>query len=246
MTLLESNSISKNFGGLKALSDINLTIRAGETIGMIGPNGSGKTTFVNVASGSLQADDGQVYFLGQDVTRAKPHQLSAMGLARTFQATRHFADLTVRENMIAANTPHYRALGRASAAEEIEPVLERLDLIDAMSKKVSGLTLYDQKRLEIGMRLIAQPKLLMLDEPVGGLSPTEILQMLELLEQLSEEYTLFIIEHTMKVIFDLADRVIVLNTGMKLAEGPPEQIAKDPKVIEAYLGREDYFEETTA
>lgn len=244
--LFESKSISKSFGGLKALSDIDIVIAEGETIGMIGPNGSGKTTFVNVATGSLQADGGQVFFEGEDVTGRKPHQLCCTGLARTYQATRLFADLTVEQNMVAAHTPHYQDLDRKTAREGVEGVLNRLNLIDCAMDPAAGLTLYEQKRLEIGMRLITNPKLLMLDEPVGGLSPTEILQMLDLLKELSQEYTLFIIEHTMKVIFDLADRVVVLNSGMKLAEGDPAEIAKNKDVIEAYLGREDYFEESAA
>ncbi len=234
--LLEINNISKRFGGLIALSDINVTFQRGEIVGMIGSNGSGKTTFVNVCTGFLKPEQGSILLDGANITNSPPHERVCLGISRTFQATRLFRNLTVGQNISLANQSHYKRLNRKSALEGTEEILERIDLSNKTKELADSLTLFEQKKLEIGMRLISKPKLLMLDEPVGGLSPSEISEMLTLLRKLSEKVNLFIIEHTMKVIFTLAERVLVLNSGVLLANGTPSEISKNPAVIEAYLG----------
>jgi len=234
--LLRVIDITKRFGGLIALSKINFQIEEGEVVGMIGSNGSGKTTFVNICTGFIRPEGGYVFLDEQNITRLAPHDCACLGLSRTYQTTKLFRNLSVSENMITANQAHYQRLSRKNAQEGIRPILEKMDIADKASEISGSLSLFEQKKLEIGMRLISQPKILMLDEPVGGLSPTEIEKMLTMLRMLKKEINLFVIEHTMRVIFSLADRVIVLNSGNLLANGTPKEISKNQDVIDAYLG----------
>lgn len=233
--LFIAHGLSRQFGGVWALRDVNVTQRAGETLGMIGPNGSGKTSFVNAVTGHLRLDSGTVTFNGQDLTGARPHRVAQAGLTRTYQAVRVLSRLTVRANMETAglilkqDTP-------VTETDECRALLEWLRLDQRLNVEASSLTLFEQRRLELAMRLILRPRLVMLDEPVGGLAPSEIRTMMQVLQELKARCSLFVIEHTMRVIRELADRVVVLITGEKIADGAPLDILKDRRVVEQYLG----------
>lgn len=233
MKLLEVNGLSKNFGGVAALSKVTAHSLAGETLGMIGPNGSGKTTFVNIVSGHARGDSGTVTFGGTDIARMAPHQLAAVGLCRTYQAVRVFSALSTQRNIDSA-----RLLldGRGLDTTELRELTEWLRLDRSLNKEAGSLTLFEQRRLELLMRLVLKPRLIMLDEPVGGLAVTEVNEMIKLLLELKSRCSIFVIEHTMRVIRELADRVIVLIAGEKVADGPPSEILKNQRVIDEYLG----------
>lgn len=233
MALLETNQLSKRFGGVAALQAVSVEQAPGETLGMIGPNGSGKTTFVNAVTGNLRADSGTVTLDGATVLGRKPSELAGIGLVRTYQAVRVFGGLTAGANIATANL----LLGeRALAGAELDELLDWLRLGHVLDKDAGSLTLFEQRRLELAMRLVLRPKLIMLDEPVGGLAVTEVREMIKLLSELKARTTLFVIEHTMRVIRELADRVVVLVAGEKIADGPPVEILRDRRVIDQYLG----------
>jgi len=233
--LLEATGISKRFGGVVALKNIDLVQHRGETLGMIGPNGSGKTTFVNVISGHTRPNGGTVAFDGAALAGFSPFQIAKAGLTRTYQAVRVFGELTARENvataLVDARDP--------APPETVAEIADWLRIAHRFDSRAGSLTLMEQRQLELLMRLVQRPKLMMLDEPVGGLSSAEVRTMIALLSELKARCTIFVIEHTMKVIRELADKVVVLMAGEKLAEGPPSDILADQRVIDRYLGSVD-------
>jgi ABC-type branched-subunit amino acid transport system ATPase component len=232
--LLDARKIEKRFGGIRALRAVDVQQNAGETLGMIGPNGSGKTTFVNVVTGHLAIDAGSIRFAGGAIAGRAPHSITRAGLTRTYQAVRVFGRLSVAENL---RTATLAATGDAEAtAAHVRELVHWLQLDQRLDAVAASLTLFEQRRLELAMRLVLQPKLVMLDEPVGGLSAVEIGRMMALLAELKTRYSLFVIEHTMRVIRELADRVVVLVSGEKIADGRPDEILRDDRVIRHYLG----------
>jgi ABC-type branched-subunit amino acid transport system ATPase component len=233
--LLDARGVSKRFGGVVALKEIDLVQHQGETLGMIGPNGSGKTTFVNLISGHLKGNSGSIRFDGRSIEGRGPYQIAQAGLTRTYQAVRVFGELTVRENVGTALVDAPNAFGKDGVAE----LADWLRIGHRFDARAGGLTLLEQRQVELLMRLVQQPKLIMLDEPVGGLSSVEVRTMIAILAELKSRCTIFVIEHTMKVIRELADKVVVLLAGEKLAEGPPVDILADQRVIDRYLGNID-------
>jgi ABC-type branched-subunit amino acid transport system ATPase component len=236
-TLLKASGISKSFGGLHALSDVSVSMRRDELLGMIGPNGSGKSTFVNAITGAIQFDAGEIFLDGVNLTGKSQADIARAGIARTFQAVRVFDALSVRRNVMAGALMAH--LTTAEANERIGDALKRVGLMANPDQLAGSLSLYDRRRLELAARLVSRPKLIMLDEPAGGLNPDEIRTMMNLVESLRSEAGIFIIEHTMKVITSLADRVVVLDNGHKLIDDVPQVVLRDRAVIETYLGLAD-------
>jgi ABC-type branched-subunit amino acid transport system ATPase component len=231
--LLSVRDLTLRFGGLYALNKINFEMQANESLGMIGPNGSGKSTFVNVLTGHFTPLSGEMEFAGQSMLGKSAHQLVGLGLCRTYQAVRVFGGLTVQRNIDIA-----RLLFKEEGITDHQytQYLEWLKLTPVLSKAAKDITLFEQRKLELMMRLVLKPKLIMLDEPVGGLATSEVNEMIQLLQELKAYASVFVIEHTMRVIKELADRVVVLIAGEKIADGPPSQILSNQRVIKEYLG----------
>jgi branched-chain amino acid transport system ATP-binding protein len=238
---LEVTNISKSFGGLNALRNISFKVSQGETVGIIGPNGAGKTTLFNVISGFIRPDQGEVFFTGRKLVGMRPDQICKIGLVRTFQLVQSFPKLTALENvMIGALSRHYNPL---LARQESE---QWLDFIGINRKKwdqvAKNLTLVDKKRLELARALAADPKIILADEAMSGLTPTEITEVIGTIQKIKEKgLTLVLIEHVMRVIMELSDRIIMLNFGEKFIEGTPSDIVKDKGVAKAYLGEDVPF-----
>ncbi len=236
--LLELTGVTRRFGGLRAVSDVTLSIAQGEVVGLIGPNGAGKTTLVNVVTGVHPASAGSVRFLGEDITRLRPYQAARRGIARTFQIVQPFPGMTVLENVAAAAMFAGGVAYGDAAREEALQHLCFVGLAEVADKSAAALTLAMRKRLEFAKGLAMRPKLLLLDEVNAGLNAAEVEQALELIRAIAARgVTVLIIEHLMKVVLSLCTRIAVLHHGELIAEGAPQAIIEDERVIQAYLGK---------
>jgi branched-chain amino acid transport system ATP-binding protein len=236
--ILELRGVSKSFGALKVTDGITLSVAAGETLGILGPNGAGKTTLFNLISGDLRADAGRVLFAGEDVSRQPPHRRCRSGIGRSYQIPQPFGAMTVFENLVTAASfgsaqPEKAVYARAVA------ILEETGLIDKANRLAGSLTLLDRKRLELARALATQPKVLLLDEIAGGLTEHEAVQLVEEIRRIKAQgVTMIWIEHVVHALLAVADRLFVIHSGQKLAEGPPAQVMEDPQVRRVYMGME--------
>jgi branched-chain amino acid transport system ATP-binding protein len=236
--LLTLENVSKTFGGLRAVHRVTAGVAEGEILGLIGPNGAGKTTLFNLIAGVEQPEEGRVLFEGHDITSTAPHRRCRAGIARTFQLVRPFAHMSVLENVAVG-----RVYGREATRDRRRAEAEALDLLQLVglaqraADQAGSLTLVDRKRLELARALATRPRLLLLDELLAGLNPSEVLGAMDLIRRIrATGVTIVMVEHLVKAIFGVSDRVIVLNAGEKIAEGSPRTVAGDQRVIDAYLG----------
>ncbi|MEX0760731.1 MAG: ABC transporter ATP-binding protein [Tistlia sp.] len=245
MSLFEAEGVTKRFGGLTAVSAVDFRVEAGEIVGLIGPNGAGKTTFFNVISGFLKPDEGDVRFEGASILGHKPSDICKRGMTRTFQIVKPFAEMTVTDNVLVGAFNHRRDAGRAR--EKAREVLALVGLEPQADKLGSELTVGGRKRVELAKALATEPKLMLLDEVMAGLTPSEVAGMIEVLGRVRDAgVTMVIVEHVMQVIMNLSDRIYVLHHGVAISEGTPEQIIADPEVTKAYLGDSFLAEPGTA
>lgn len=250
-SLLEVEGLHMNFGGIRALSDFSFKVDEGEILSVIGPNGAGKTTLINCISGIYRARKGTILFRGKDVTGRNPNQIAQLGMARTFQNIALFRGMTVLDNMLIGQgyLLHYGLLGAAlflgralneevRGRDKVEEIIEFLDLQHVRKSPVGGLPYGMQKKVELGRALAMEPRLLLIDEPVSGMNLEETEDMARYILDINEELgiTIILIEHDMGLVMDISHRITVLNFGLKIAEGAPKEIVKNPEVIKAYLG----------
>lgn len=250
MAILTIEGVVKQFGGIRALDVVDMDIDSGELVGLIGPNGSGKTTLFNCITGELRPDNGEIRFNGTRITGWKPHRIARLGIARTYQQIEVFANLSVRENLLIAGQEHQghgfiptllstRSVERSEAAlnHRAEELMGLLDLTLQGEEKAGDLSYGQRKLLAIGMGLMTNPQLLLLDEPTAAVNPTAIGRIVDLLRRLHREgHTILLVEHNLPFVMGLCGRVVVLDAGRKLMEGSPELVRSDPRVIEAYFG----------
>ena len=238
MQILEGEKVTKHFGGLAAVNRVDFDIRQSEVVGLIGPNGAGKTTLFNLISGFLPTTAGEIRYKGKKITGLKPHQICKKGVARTFQSAKLFSGMTVFENVFAASLfGTKRTISVPDAEKEAKELLEFVELSTVGAMLAKDLPIGGRKRLEVARALATKPDLLMFDEVMAGLNPAEVAQAMELITKIRNKgITIFMIEHVMKAIMSVCDRIIVLNHGSKIAEGTPEEIAASKTVVEVYLG----------
>lgn len=241
MSLLEVKKVTKRFGGLVAVSRVSFELQEGEVLGLIGPNGAGKTTLFNSISGTYSPEEGQIIFEGEEITGTEPHQVTQRGLVRTFQIVKPFAGLSVVDNVKVG--AFLRNSSASVAGDKAREIVEFVGLGDVADRPAKSLTTASRKRLELARALATEPKLMLLDEVMAGLTPTESRQIVEVIKQIKVQYnlTLLVIEHVMQAVMALSDRIAVLHHGELIAIDNPQVIASDPAVIEAYLGKEFEF-----
>lgn len=251
MILLETKKLSKHFMGLKAVDQVDMQVNEGEILGIIGPNGAGKTTFFNLCSCTLPVTSGEILFCGQNITNKHPEDAAQMGIARTFQNIKLFTQMTVAENVavgfhIQTKTNLLDAILHTKRFKDEEKmirektaeILKRLELYEYQDYKASNLSYGMQRKVEIARTMALNPKILLLDEPAAGMNPNETRELLEFVKKLNKDgYTIVVIEHDMKFIMNLCDRIVVLNYGQKICEGTPEEIKANQQVQEAYFGK---------
>lgn len=238
MTLLVVEAVTKRFRGLTAVDSVSFSVEAGQIFAIIGPNGAGKTTLFNLIAGALAPDFGTITFAGERIDGLRPDQIALRGIGRTFQIVRPFPKMTVFDNVMVGS--HLRNTDTSVARDRADAILERLELSPQRSKLASELTLPDRKRLEVARALATEPTVLLLDEVMAGLRPTEIDHMVAILRAINAESstTIVLIEHVMQAVMALAGRVLVLHHGALIAEGRPDEIVRNPEVIRSYLGTE--------
>jgi branched-chain amino acid transport system ATP-binding protein len=238
--LLSVSGISKTFGGLQALTNVDLAVEEGKITGLIGPNGAGKTTLFNVITGFYKPEQGSIFFQGEEITKFPPHRICEKGISRTFQIAKPFEDLTLFKTVTIGALVHCSTV--ADAEKKAERLLHDLRIEDKRHKLGRQLTVVERKRLELARALASSPKLLLLDEVIAGLNPAEVDEISQILKDLAKSgLTILMIEHIMRAILSLTDRAIVLDAGMKIAEGNPRDLLSEPVVIEAYIGKEDKY-----
>ena len=252
--MLELHNVSKRFGGLSVITDLDLEVKEGEIVSVIGPNGAGKTTLFNLVTGVYRPDAGDILFEGESIVGLEPHRITARGIARTFQTLRLFLNMTVKENVMAAAWPHtkagiFRSILRTPGMRQEEREISQLaeERLAFFGERLMGyrwnqpaysLSYANRRRLEIARATATKPRLLLLDEPAAGMNPVETHEITELIGRLRDDggYTILVIEHDMHVVEGISDRVVALDHGVRISEGTFEQVATDPRVVEAYLG----------